>query len=52
MEKYGIIVGVKYYGCIVDFLGRGGRLKEVFDVVKSMLMKLNNIIWGFLFGVC
>lgn len=52
MEIYGVKAGVKHYGCIIDLLGRGGRLKEAFDLVKSMPMRPNDTIWGTLLGAC
>lgn len=53
MERdYGIVPQVEHYGCIVDLLGRGGRLKEAFRIVHTMPMEPNAIIWGALLGAC
>lgn len=53
MERdYGVPPEVEHYGCMVDLLGRGGRLKEAFGLVHSMPLEPNAIIWGTLLGAC
>ncbi|KAK8522485.1 hypothetical protein V6N13_115453 [Hibiscus sabdariffa] len=52
METYGIVASIKHYGCLVDLLGRAGRLEEAFDLVKRMPMKPNDAVWGALLGAC
>lgn len=52
MEKYGLKVGIKHYGCLVDLLGRAGRLKEAYDLIKSMPMKPNDTVWTAMLGAC
>ncbi|CBI22269.3 unnamed protein product, partial [Vitis vinifera] len=53
MERdYGVPPEVEHYGCMVDLLGRGGRLKEAFRLVHSMPLEPNAIIWGTLLGAC
>ncbi|KAL4302923.1 hypothetical protein GQ457_10G025600 [Hibiscus cannabinus] len=52
METYGIVASIKHYGCLVDLLGRAGRLKEAFGLVKRMPMKPNDAVWGALLGAC
>lgn len=53
MERnYGIVPEIEHYGCMIDLLGRGGRLKEAFRLVNSMPMEPNVIIWGTLLGAC
>ncbi|PIA62935.1 hypothetical protein AQUCO_00200744v1 [Aquilegia coerulea] len=53
MKKYyGIVPQVEHYGCIVDLLGRGGFLKEAYELIKSMPMEPNAIIWGTLLEAC
>ncbi|XP_022739373.1 pentatricopeptide repeat-containing protein At3g29230 [Durio zibethinus] len=53
MEKgYGIVPQIEHYGCMIDLLGRGGRLKEALRLVRSMPFKPNDIIWGTLLGAC
>lgn len=53
MEKvYELVPQVEHYGCLVDLLGRGGRLKEAIKVVQTMPMEPNVVIWGALLGAC
>ncbi|CAA7051865.1 unnamed protein product [Microthlaspi erraticum] len=53
MEKvYKLVPQVEHYGCLVDLLGRGGRLKEAIKVVQTMPMEANVVIWGALLGAC
>lgn len=53
MERdYGIVPGIEHYGCLVDLLCRGGRLKEALDLIQSMPMEPNAVIWSTLFGAC
>lgn len=41
-----------HYTCIVDLLGRAGRLDEAYDLIRSMPFKDNHSIWGALLGAC
>ncbi|WZZ74329.1 pentatricopeptide repeat-containing protein At3g29230 [Brassica napus] len=53
MEKgYGLVPEIEHYGCLVDLLGRGGRLKEAIKVVQTMPMEPNVVIFGALLGAC
>ncbi|RYR06398.1 hypothetical protein Ahy_B06g086131 isoform A [Arachis hypogaea] len=52
MERYGIEIGIRHYGCIVDLLGRAGRLKKAYDLIMRMPMKPNEAVFGALLGAC
>lgn len=41
-----------HYTCIVDLLGRAGRLAEAYDLIRSTPFKHNHSIWGALLGAC
>ncbi|KAL4584106.1 hypothetical protein LXL04_008696 [Taraxacum kok-saghyz] len=43
---YNIEANMKHYGCMVDLLGRAGRLEEAEELIKSMPMKADVVIWG------
>lgn len=43
---------VDHYACIVDLLGRAGRLKEAHDLINSMPLEPNYAVWGALLGAC
>ncbi|WOK99846.1 pentatricopeptide repeat-containing protein [Canna indica] len=42
----------EHYACMVDLLGRAGRLKEAGDLIMSMPMDPDAPIWGALLGAC
>uniref|UniRef100_A0A1D1Y4J7 Pentatricopeptide repeat-containing protein At3g29230 n=1 Tax=Anthurium amnicola TaxID=1678845 RepID=A0A1D1Y4J7_9ARAE len=53
MEKdYGVIPQIEHYGCMVDLLGRSGKLVEAFRFIKNMPFEPNAIIWGTLLSAC
>ncbi|PWA62408.1 tetratricopeptide repeat (TPR)-like superfamily protein [Artemisia annua] len=43
---------VEHYACMVDLLGRSGRLKEARDLINSMPVKPNSGIWQTLLSAC
>uniref|UniRef100_A0A0R0IZS5 Pentatricopeptide repeat-containing protein n=1 Tax=Glycine max TaxID=3847 RepID=A0A0R0IZS5_SOYBN len=47
-----IIPKLEHYGCMVDLLGRAGQLREAYEVIQSMSMKPDSVIWGALLGAC
>ncbi|VFQ86740.1 unnamed protein product [Cuscuta campestris] len=52
MEKHGVSKNVKHYGCMVDMLGRSGRLGEAYDLVVSMPLAPDVVLWQTLLGAC
>ncbi|KFK38726.1 hypothetical protein AALP_AA3G152500 [Arabis alpina] len=47
---YGIKPDTEHYGCIVDMLGRAGRIEEAFEFVKSMPSEPTAGVLGSLLG--
>ncbi|KAH9619578.1 hypothetical protein KSS87_023543 [Heliosperma pusillum] len=53
MEKlWGIAPRVEHYGSYVDLLGRAGHLERAFDVVKTMPIEPDLVIWRSLLSAC
>ncbi|XP_058097236.1 putative pentatricopeptide repeat-containing protein At3g11460, mitochondrial [Magnolia sinica] len=53
MEKnYGLRPGPEHYACVVDLLGRAGRLEDACGLIGSMLVKPDGAVWGALLGAC
>ncbi|XP_054784140.1 pentatricopeptide repeat-containing protein At1g74600, chloroplastic-like isoform X1 [Prosopis cineraria] len=42
----------RHYACIVDLLGRSGRLKEAENFINTMPVKPDALIWGTLLAAC
>lgn len=49
---YGIKPQVEHYACIVDLLGRSGKLEAAEEFVKKMPIRPNSVILGSLLGSC
>lgn len=43
---------IGHYGCVIDLLGRAGRINEAFDFIKDMPFEPTIAIWGSLLGAC
>ncbi|KAK3135456.1 hypothetical protein QOZ80_5BG0419130 [Eleusine coracana subsp. coracana] len=51
-ETYGVDPGVEHYGCVVDLLGRSGRVQHALDTVRGMPFPADAKIWGSLLSAC
>lgn len=51
-DEYSLRPDVKHYTCMVDLLGRAGRLEEAFKLVKSTTVEKDEGLWGALLGAC
>ncbi|KAL5700061.1 hypothetical protein ACHQM5_025560 [Ranunculus cassubicifolius] len=51
-ENYSIEPQIEHYGCIVDLLGRVGRVEEAYNFIARMRVKPDHIIWGSLLSAC
>ncbi|KAK9136642.1 hypothetical protein Sjap_007236 [Stephania japonica] len=40
------------YGCVVDLLGRAGRVAEAYEIIKTMPFAPDELVWGALLGAC
>ncbi|XP_008797548.2 pentatricopeptide repeat-containing protein At3g62890-like [Phoenix dactylifera] len=49
---HGIDPEIEHYGCMVDLLGRAGLLKEAEEMISTMPMAPDTVIWGALLGAC
>ncbi|XP_022152191.1 pentatricopeptide repeat-containing protein At3g62890 [Momordica charantia] len=43
---------IKHYGCMVDLLGRAGKLQEAEEILNHMPMEPDVATWGALLGAC
>ncbi|KAL2254104.1 UNVERIFIED_CONTAM: putative pentatricopeptide repeat-containing protein [Sesamum indicum] len=51
-EEYKIVPRLEHYTCMVDLLGRAGRLDEAYTHIKQMPMEPNDRVWGALLSAC
>nr|GMC60383.1 pentatricopeptide repeat-containing protein At3g62890-like [Ipomoea batatas] len=51
-SSWGIEPKIEHYGCYVDLLGRAGYLEKAFEVVQSMPMEPDIILWRALLSAC
>jgi pentatricopeptide repeat protein len=49
---FGVSPSLEHYACLVDMLGRAGRIDDALVVVKNMPMKTSGSIWGSLLNSC
>lgn len=47
---YGIVPSPRHYTCMIDLLGRAGRLSEAHNLVKNMPFSPDAATWGALLG--
>ncbi|GMP87674.1 hypothetical protein CsSME_00039948 [Camellia sinensis var. sinensis] len=52
IEKYGLEPQLEHYTCVVDLLGRSGRLEEAEGFIRTMPVKKDAIIWKTLLSAC
>lgn len=51
-DEYSVRPDVKHCTCMVDLLGRAGRLDEAFELVESMTIEKDEGLWCALLGAC
>ncbi|KAL0381535.1 UNVERIFIED_CONTAM: Pentatricopeptide repeat-containing protein, chloroplastic [Sesamum angustifolium] len=52
IRDYGIEPGYKHYTCMVDLLGRAGRLEEAHRFIVNMPIEPNTLVWETLLAAC
>ncbi|KAK7855816.1 pentatricopeptide repeat-containing protein [Quercus suber] len=52
IQDFNITPELAHYGCVVDLLGRGGRLDEARESIKSMPIKPDASVWRALLSAC
>lgn len=52
LTDYQMSPALEHYACIVDLLGRAGRLVEAYEIIKGMSMYPDKCVWGAFLGGC
>ncbi|MBA0798837.1 hypothetical protein Gohar_009391 [Gossypium harknessii] len=51
-REHGLVPLKDHYTCMVDLLGRAGSLDEAKNLIETMPMKPDAVVWGSLLGAC
>ncbi|XP_065006008.1 pentatricopeptide repeat-containing protein At5g39350-like [Musa acuminata AAA Group] len=51
-NAHGVKPNADHYACVVDLLGRAGRLREAYELIAGMPFEPNHAVWGALLGAC
>ncbi|KAF7044862.1 hypothetical protein CFC21_054032 [Triticum aestivum] len=51
-KTYGVEACGDHYSCLVDVLGRAGRLHQAYDVIRTMPVRVTAKAWGALLAAC
>ncbi|CAH1439303.1 unnamed protein product [Lactuca virosa] len=50
--KFGVPIGIEHCVCIIDLLGRSGKLLEAENFIKKMPVPPNDFVWRSLLAAC
>ncbi|KAK6118614.1 hypothetical protein DH2020_047656 [Rehmannia glutinosa] len=51
-EKYNIVPRLEHYACMVDLLGRAGKIGEAYSLIQRIPIEPDLFVWGALLGAC
>jgi pentatricopeptide repeat protein len=51
-DTYGLVPKMEHYACVVDLLGRVGRLDDAMEFIQRMPIEPNIMVWQTLLGAC
>ncbi|KAH0468656.1 hypothetical protein IEQ34_001888 [Dendrobium chrysotoxum] len=52
VKDYGLVACSEHYACLIDLLGRGGRLTEAWEKITKMPTEPSSVVWVALLGAC
>ncbi|KAM7508168.1 hypothetical protein LguiA_018621 [Lonicera macranthoides] len=52
VEKYGVVPQLDHFACMVDIIGRAGRIVEAETLITKMPMGPDSVVWSALLGAC
>ena len=53
MERdHGVKPSLGHYACVVDLLGRSGKLREALDLIEDMPFEADGVVLGALLSAC
>ncbi|KAF7833088.1 putative pentatricopeptide repeat-containing protein [Senna tora] len=51
-EVYGLAPRIEHFSCMIDLLGRAGDINKIDDLINTMPMDPNVLIWRTVLGAC
>ncbi|KAH0464865.1 hypothetical protein IEQ34_004968 [Dendrobium chrysotoxum] len=51
-EELGLSPKLEHYGCIVDLIGRAGKLNDAYELILNMPMEPSPVLWSSLLNAC
>lgn len=51
-KSYGVVPEMEHYACVVDLLGRVGRLNEALEFIQKIPIEPKDMVWQTLLGAC
>jgi pentatricopeptide repeat protein len=51
-KEHSTLLNIEHYGCVIDLLGRSGRLQKALNLIQKMPFEPTRAIWGSLLGAC
>ncbi|KAK6142503.1 hypothetical protein DH2020_022851 [Rehmannia glutinosa] len=51
-KDYGLKAGIEHYSCMVDLLGRAGKIEEAEDLIMNSEFRNDPSLWAALLGAC
>ncbi|GJN33184.1 hypothetical protein PR202_gb21754 [Eleusine coracana subsp. coracana] len=52
VQRYGLLPGSEHYGCVIDLLGRAGRLDEAYELIQRTSSQGDAMAWRALLAAC
>ena len=52
VKEQSTLLNIEHYGCVIDLLGRSGRLQKALNLIQKMPFEPTRAIWGSLLGAC
>ncbi|KQK12722.1 pentatricopeptide repeat-containing protein At2g02980, chloroplastic [Brachypodium distachyon] len=52
MREFGLVPGIKHYGCVADLLARSGQLDRAYEFIDELPIKPTAILWRTLLSAC
>ncbi|XP_020104755.1 pentatricopeptide repeat-containing protein At5g66520-like [Ananas comosus] len=51
-RDFGLEPTIEHYGCVVDLLGRAGFIQEAYELIRTMPMEPDAVIWRAFLSAC